>query len=115
MSPTSSLKLLPALAKLAPARAAQLNLSFSGYVAALVWNQSQAPAPLQAEPASAREVRVHVRCSWRRGLRPLVRQIARDSGLSANAAVEALIARDLRSADLALTILPARGSRKPRL
>lgn len=108
------IRVLPNIAQDVPLRAAQLNLPASMYVAILIWNQVQAPVPLVVEPDSAQVSRVNLGISWRRGLRPLVAKIARAAGLSANAAVEALIARDLRAAESALTILPARGSKKPR-
>lgn len=91
-----------------PARAAQLNLTTSAYVAVLLWNQRQSPLRLQAEPDSARMTRVNLGISWRRGLRAMARQSAREAGLSVNALAEALIARDLRAGGAALTILPRR-------
>jgi len=100
------LKLLPKIAEKVPARAAQLNLSVSGYIAILLWNQKQAPAVLAVEPDSPRMIRVNVGISWRKGLRVLTQQVAKDAGLSANALAEALIARDLRSGQTSLTILP---------
>lgn len=107
-SRTTPLKVLPSIAEGASLRATQLNLPASMYVAILIWNQVQAPVPLSPEPDSAQVSRVNLGISWRRGLRPMVVKIARSSGLSANAVVEALIARDLRGAKAALTILPVR-------
>jgi len=111
----SSLKLLPAIASQVQPRAAQLNLTISTYVAILVWNQVQAPAPIAPEPASPQLARVNVKCYMRRGVAPLLARIAKESRLSANAAAEALIARDLRAAEARLTIFPARGTTKPRV
>jgi hypothetical protein len=91
------LKLLPHLAQQATARAAQLNLPLSGYIAILIWNQTQSPAPLRAEPDSPTRVRVNVPCYMRRTVAPLARALSRSSHLSVNALAEALIARDLRA------------------
>ena len=110
-----ALKLLPSLATKAPARANQLNQMFSGYVAILLWNQDQAPVALEPEPASRRVKRVHVPCSMRRSVRALARKLAKKHEMSVNALVECLIARDLRSSDPGLTILPARTLSRPRL
>ena len=112
---TTSLKLLPEISRAAMARADQLNLPFSTYVGILVWNHGQAAVALQAEPDSRREKRIHVPCSWRGGLRKTARTLARQAGLTINAFVEALIARDLRSTETGLIILPSRGSARPRL
>ncbi|WP_158305468.1 hypothetical protein [Opitutus terrae] len=54
-------------------------------------------------------------CSWRRGMRAMLLRLARDAGLTPNALVEALLARELRSPEPTLTLLPRRGSVKPRL
>ena len=99
------IKVLPELAENAPRRAAQLNLSVSGYIAILIWNQAQSPVPVEAEPASPQMTRVNLPFSWRKGLRLIIRQQAAASKLSANAFVEALIARDLRAPNTPLTIL----------
>lgn len=89
----------------------QLNQSVSGYVGLLIWNYSQSPHRLVAEKDSEL-ARVDLPCSFRKAVAPLLAQIAKDTGLSENAAAEALIAEDLRTNSLTLTILPARGSRK---
>lgn len=115
MSRNTPLRLLPEIAQNSPKRAAQLNLTLSGLVSVLVWNFAQSPIPLEAEPADAKESRVHVPCSWRGNLRPMVRQLAKAAGLNSNAFVEALLARELRSPSAGLTILPTRGTSKPRL
>lgn len=109
------LKLLPKIEEKVSPRATQLNLSVSGYIAILLWNQRQAPVRLHAEPDSPQMTRVDLGLSWRRGLRSIAAQLAKDSGLSVNALTEALIARDLRTADPVLVILPQRNSPKPRL
>jgi hypothetical protein len=106
---------LPLIAANISARIAQLNLTASGYVSILFWNQQQAPVRLQAEPDSPQMIRVNLGISWRKGLRSSARRLARESGLSVNALAEALIARDLRSPESPLVILPARGTTKPRL
>ncbi|MBI3885906.1 MAG: hypothetical protein HY302_09295 [Opitutae bacterium] len=98
-----------------PARAAQLNQTISGYIGILVWNYTQMPFAISAEPDSPREVRVALSCYWRGHLRAGAQKTARAAGLSVNALAEALIARDLRSAEPALVILSARGRAKPRL
>ena len=115
MSRNTPLRLLPGIAKNAPKRAEQLNLTLSGLVSVLVWNFAQAPVPLTAEPADAKESRVHVPCSWRGDLRPMVRQLAKSAGLNPNAFVETLLARELRSSSAGLTILPICGTSRPRL
>lgn len=112
---TSSLRLLPAIARIAPQRAEQLRLKFSAYVAILLRNQEAQPVKLEAEPDSARLARVPVPCSWAAGLGELADELAESAGLTRNALVEALIARDLRSAEMGLRILPQRGVPKPRL
>ena len=101
----TSLKLRTDIATQAPRRAASLNLTFSAYVAILVWNQVQAPKPLEAEADSPRSVRVNVPCYLRREVAPLLRSVASSSKLSENAAAESLIARDLRTGGPSLTIL----------
>ena len=109
------LRLLPALASASIARAGQLQQPYSAYIAILLSNQEQQPAALKAEPNSKRLGRVHVPCSWRGDLRTRAGRLARATGLSTNALIEALIARDLRSPESSLTIIPVRGSTKPRL
>lgn len=104
----TSLKLLPDLAKQVKPRADRLNLTVSNYVAVLIWNQHVAPVALSGVKDSARTVRVNVPCYFRRAIAPLLRRVASDADLSANAAAEALIERDLRKPDAPLTILPRR-------
>jgi hypothetical protein len=88
----------------------------STYAALLIWNYVQAPArDLKAEPDSAQFARVHVPFTVRRKVWLLAMPLIASSKLSANAFVEALIARDLRSGEAGLTILPARGGARPRL
>jgi len=111
----SSLKLLPQIAVKTPLRAAQLNLTVSGYVAALVWNQAQAPSRLRREPDSKKFARQRVGCYLRRQVGSLAARLASAAGLSLKAFIEALIARDLRSPESNLTLLPRRGSTKSRL
>jgi hypothetical protein len=106
----TSLKLLPDIASRVSARAEQFNQGVSGYVGILIWNQVQAPSPLTAEPDSASMARVNVPCHFSRKVAPLLAQVAGASGLSENAAAEALIARDLRSGSNVLHILAKRGS-----
>ncbi len=107
------LKLLPEIAKAAPARAKSLNLAFSTYVALLIENQHRHPVRLRALPAATDLVRVHVPCSWRAGLRPLASRLADQAGLSVNAFVEALIANELLSPERDFVIRA--GTTKPHL
>lgn len=111
----TSLKLLPDIAERIPARIEQVNLPFSAYVAVLIWNQAQAPQPIKQEEDSPHLARVNVPCSFRKTIAPLLARIAANADMSENAIAEALIARDLRSPENGLTILPARGRAKFRL
>lgn len=105
------LKLLPAIALAARQKAKSINQPLSAYIAILLWNFAQAPASdLRAEPDSTSLARVHVPCSLRRLVWDLVEPHIEASGLSANAFIEALIARDLRSGATGLNILAARSS-----
>lgn len=108
---TSSLRLLSSIARESAARAAELQLSYSAYVAILLRNQQAQPAKLSAEPDSTRLARVPVPCSWAKGVAELADELAERAGLSRNALVEALIARDLRSGEMGLRILPKRSVR----
>lgn len=88
-------------------RAAQLNLTVAAYVSILIWNQSRRPVPLDAEADSSQLARVNLKCYMRRGVAPLLKQLARAAGLTENAAAEALIARDLDAGgDLTIHCLP---------
>lgn len=111
----TSLKLLPDIASRVPARVAQLNLTVSNYVAILIWNHTQAPRALEREPDSPQLARVAVPCYFRQAVAPALKRIASETGMSANAVAETLIAHDLRSEEIGLTILPARGRSKPKL
>lgn len=115
--PTRStpLKLLPKIAERAEKRVQQLNQTHAGYVGILLWNYAQAPTPIDAERDAPDMVRVNFGMYWRGNLQALLVKMAKDAGLSTNALAEALIARDLRSPDAHLAILPARGSVKARL
>lgn len=106
---------MPAIASDAGKRAKQLNLPLSTYVTILLWNFAQAPVRgLQAEPASPQLARVHVPCTIRQSAWSLVRPLVPPQ-LSANAFIESLIARDLRTGPAGLLILAARGSTRRRL
>jgi hypothetical protein len=106
---TTPLRLLPRVAAQATERCARLDISFSSYVAILLWNQEQAPARLAAEPHARDLVRTHVPCSWRAGVRARAKRLATDTDLNVNALVEALIARDVRHGGGPLVILPRGG------
>lgn len=110
------LKLLPTIAAAARTRAKQLNLPLSTYITVLLWNYVQAPSrDIRVEPDSPQLARTHVPCTIRRSVWLLVKPQISASQLSANAFVEAVVARDLRSAEASLAILPERGSTKTRL
>lgn len=111
----NSLRVLPAIAEQFPKRAAQMNQSVSGLVAVLVWNYAQRPTPLESEKTPRDLARVNLPCSWRRGMRALVRELAAAARLSPNAFVEVLLANELRSPSETIVLLPQRGSTKPRL
>jgi len=111
----TSLKLLTDIAQRVRPRAEQLNLNVSTYVAILIWNQAQSPRALTRESDSPVLARVNVPCNLRRAVAPLLKNIAGAAGMSENAIAEALIARDLRSEQASLTILPSRYRVKYRL
>ena len=81
----------------------------------VISNYEQRPVPLAAEQAETKLARVNVAMSWRGDLRTRAKRLAKAAGLNVNAFVEALIAKELRSPELALTILTARGSVKLRM
>jgi hypothetical protein len=100
---------LSTIAVVARLRARQLNLPLSTYITILLWNNHLAPArDLRAEPDSKTLIRVHVPCSIRKNVWNLVTSQIAASGLSANAFIEAVIARDLQRPQAPLIILPRR-------
>lgn len=102
-----SLKLLPHIAAGVRLRANELNQTASSYIGILIWNQLQAPEDLKAEPDSTNLARVDFPCSFRKAVSPQLRRVAKAAGLSENATVEALLARDQRKGG-SLTIFRAR-------
>ncbi len=92
------LKLLPAIAAGARQKARQVNMPLSSYVSILLWNHAQNPIPgIEREPDSPDFGRVHVPCSIRSRTWSAVKPHIDRSRLPANAFIEALIGRDLRS------------------
>lgn len=86
--------MLPPLADFARARAAQLGLPLSTYLAVLLWNYSQNPCAMKQEPAAARFARVPLPCSIRRQVWDVAADAVRVSSLKRNSLIEALVAED---------------------